>query len=180
MAVEKNVPTTGTMEEVGSFNEQLMSFAGGKVYIGKGSYADRATFAAAFANLSAKEAELSASFDELSDLADAPGKIGSSTEPLKSRHYIVDGKRTNTAELNLAGMSEARKAFIERDINKNEQTIILVDDDKPDKIMCLNGLRWSGSWEGELDKVFNAKINTEFSGSTVNKIWFMEDIPAGV
>jgi len=178
MTVTKNTPLNGSMAEVGAYASQLVAFAGGQVFIGKGSYADRAAFATKVADLTVMATELGTAFDELADVAEKPGKIESKVAELKTKHHISDGKRTNTIELHLAGISEARKAFLENDLNKSDQTIILVDENG-NRVICFNGLRWSGSYSGEIDGVFDAVLKTEFSGSSVNKIWIADNIPAG-
>jgi len=173
MAVSKI--TTASMASVGSYAEQLLSFSGGKVYIANGSYASRSVFNTAFTSKTSMDTELSTSFDELSDLAEKAGKIESNVAKLKTKHYAVDGKRTNKISLNLAGISEERKEFIENYLNDSNKTIVLLDESGL-KAMCFNGLRWSGSYSGEFDAVFENVIETEFSGSTVDKIWIKDDI----
>lgn len=162
--------------KVFDFNEIIGLFSVGKIYIGNGSYADAAAADAAFADLTEMATELDANYDELSDLAEKPGKESSKVEKYKTLHHTLEGKRTNTIELNLEGLSQERKDWLEDELNKEERTLVLVSFNGKDALV-FNGLRWSYERDAELNSGFAMTISAEYSGSSKLKYRLYKDIP---
>ncbi|MDD2650545.1 MAG: hypothetical protein RBS16_01915 [Candidatus Cloacimonadales bacterium] len=163
--------------DVTDFPENSAIFACGSLYIADGDYT-KSTADTAFADLDAKESELSSKFIKLSDLAEKPFKLESKVAEVKTLNYILEGKRTSSVELNLVGLTQARKDWLEVELGKKNRTIIL-ENKTEDSVMIFNNKRWVCEWVYEAESVFNATIRTEFAGPTSSGFMVYNDIPAG-
>jgi hypothetical protein len=164
-------------DKVLNFEQMLARFAGGWVYIGEGSYADASEADSAFADQTALDTELSTNLSKISDLADDPGKEESTVEKHKTMNYVIEGKRENTVELNLVGLTQERKDWLENELNRSKKTIALVTKDRKD-VLLFNGLRWAyernSSFNGE---PFSGTISSQFSGLSNLMFRIYKDIP---
>ena len=115
----------------------------------------------------------------LGELAEKPGKTDSKLSKLKTRNYSIPGKRTNTVELNIAGLSTLQKNYLESNAFMGKDTTIVVASKELDRVVIFTGLRWTVDWAGEADGLFNVAISTEFSGATSNKVYLFKNLPAG-
>ena len=149
------------------------------VYFGIGTY-DQTSIDTLYATQGSVKTELTTNFDLLGELAEKPGKADSKLSKLKTRNYTIPGKRTNTVELNISGLSTKQKNFLESTLFMSKDTTIVVASKDYDRVVIFTGLRWTVDWSGEADGLFNVVISTEFSGVTSNKIYLLKDIPAGV
>ena len=150
------------------FSRVLAVFQSGKMYIGEGSYS-RTEAEAAYGDAAAAAAELSSNLTEYSDLAEKPGKIESKAEKLKTKNYLINGKRSTLVELKLVGVTEDRVNWLEQKLNDSAKTVVLEDIDG-DNYLIFNGLRWVADWSEELDGLFDVTLQTEFTGKTEDKI----------
>ena len=146
------------------------------VYFGIGTYA-QAEISTRFDSQVNARTELGNNFDLLGELAEKPGKLDSKLSKLKTRNYTIPGKRTNTIELNISGLSTKQKNFLESTLFMGKDTTIVVASKELDRVVIFTGLRWTVDWSGEADGLFNVVISTEFSGVTSNKIYLLKDIP---
>lgn len=176
MAITKPTFNGYTEDNVVSFNEMMPSFEHGTCYIADGSLS-KVEADAMFADLTAMATGL-ADATEISDLADSPGKEESKVEKLKTSNYVIEGKRTNTVELNLSGISQDRKDWLEQELNNAVRTIILVSSSGKAAIV-FTGRRWSYERSSEFGKLFNSTIATEYNGATGNAYFIYKAIPAG-
>lgn len=162
-------------DKVTSFAENSAIFSCGKLYAADGGYT-KAEAIAAFADLTAKQTEVSSNFIELSDLAEKPFKMDSKVTKLKTLNYTIEGKRTNTIELTLVGLTQERKTWLEEELGKTARTFLL-DNTSGDSVMILNNKRWICEWAYEADGAFNAVISTEYSGPTTSGFMVFQGIP---
>ncbi len=147
------------------------------IYAAIGSMSS-AEITAMFANLGAINAELTASFEEVGELAEKPFKAESKTEKLKTRHYQLEGKRTNVVTTTIVGISEAKKNWLEdQSAGMTQLTFVALSKDKTQAIL-INGCRWTVDWSGEADGLYTQEITTEFTGKTSEKIVFFNQISA--
>jgi glutamine amidotransferase-like uncharacterized protein len=168
---------TGFTDEIRKFDEQLALFDGGALFLGDGGY-EGGEAAAAFADQAAAEAELLASFDEVSDLAENPGNIDSTSVQHKTKKNVIAGKRTTKVQLNIAGISQARKNWMESELNLKARTIVLQSSDKK-HYMIFNGTRFKCDWKSDIDGVPEIPITAEFDGATAERVMFFHDLAAG-
>lgn len=126
------------------------------------------------------DSELATSFEEIGELAEKPFKIESKTDKLKTRHYQLEGKRTNVVTTTIVGISEDKKNWLEdQSAGMTQLTFIALSKDKSQAIL-INGCRWTVDWSGEADGLYTQEITTEFMGKTSDKIMFFNRIPATV
>ncbi|HQP18629.1 MAG TPA: hypothetical protein PLQ79_08705 [Candidatus Cloacimonadota bacterium] len=162
-----------------SFSKLMDVLIADFVYFGIGTY-DQLSIETLYATQASVKTELSTNFDLLGELAEKPGKTDSKLTKLKTRNYTIPGKRTNTIELNISGLSTKQKNFLESTLFMGKDTTIVVASKELDRVVIFTGLRWTVDWSGEADGLFNVVISTEFSGVTSNKIFLLKDIPPGV
>ena len=130
-----------------------------------------------FVSQDAIKTELTSSFEEIGELAEKPIKIESKTEKLKTRHYQLEGKRTNIVTTTIVGISEDKKNWLEdQSASMTQLTFIALSKDKTQAIL-INGCRWTVDWSGEADALYTQEITTEFMGKTSDKIKFFNRIP---
>jgi len=157
------------------FSKLMDAFVADNVYFGNGIY-DPIQVPSIYATTGAVKTELTNSFNCLGELAEKPGKADSKLNKLKTRNYVVPGKRTNTVELNIAGLSNSQKSYLESNDFMSKTTTIVVASKSLDRVVIFNGLRWTVDWAGEADGLFNVTISSEFSGTTSDKILLIKDI----
>jgi hypothetical protein len=56
-------------------------------------------------------------------------------------------------------------------------TIILRSREK-DRVIILNGMKWTADWSSETDALFDVLLSTEFAGTTDTRIYVFKDISA--
>lgn len=162
-----------------SFSKLMDVLIADLVYFGIGTY-DLLSIETLYATQASVKTELSTNFDLLGELAEKPGKTDSKLSKLKTRNYAIPGKRTSTVELNIAGLHNKQKNYLESTLFMSKDTTIVVASKEYDRVVIFTGLRWTVDWSGEADGLFNVVISTEFSGVTSNKIFLLKDIPPGV
>ena len=129
-----------------------------------------------FATQSSIGTELAQSFEEIGELAEKPFKIESKAEKLKTRHYQLEGKRTNAVTVTIVGISEAKKNWLEeQSANMTELTFVALSKDKA-QIILINACRWTVDWSGEADGLYTQELTTEFTGKTTDKIVFFSNV----
>lgn len=172
--VKMEFPTGTTVADL-DFGALSEAMVGDDVFVGAGTYT-----AAELAAVMATQDALADALDILSafgELAEKPGKLESKLNKLKTRNFIVPGKRTNAAEISLVGLGQKQKAYLESTaFSSTETTVILVNTER-DRAVVLNGMRWTVEWSGEVDGLFTVVLSTEFSGSTSERIFLYKDIP---
>lgn len=179
LAKVKKITTfpSGTTASDLKFDELIEQMIGDSVYAGEGTL-DATDLATLVASQTTIAENLASAFDVLGELAEKPGKIESKLESLKTRNYKVAGKRTNTLELSLVGLSNKQKDFLESPAFSTTTLTLVLQNTQKDRLIILNGMKWSMDWSGESDGLFAVTISTEFSGATKDRIYLYKDIPA--
>lgn len=143
--------------------------------VGKFTVAEIAPF---LASQQAMSTELASNFEEIGELAEKPFKVDSKSEKLKTRHYQLEGKRTNSVITTIVGISEDKKNWLEdQSAGMTELTFVAISKDKT-QVILINGCRWTVDWSGEADGLYTQELSTEFTGKTAEKIVFANKIPA--
>lgn len=148
------------------------------IYAGEGNLT-KAEITTMFANQTALNTALTEDFEELGELSEKPFKIESKSEKLKTRHYQLEGKRSNTITVTIVGMSEEKKNWLEEQSSDMTQLTLVAVSKERDQAVLLNGLRWTVDWSGEADGLYTQVITTEFTGKTKEKAVFFNKIPLG-
>lgn len=157
-----------------AFDSLLEQMIGDDVYIAAGTLSS--TDLATLVDQATWDTALAANFDVLGELAEKPGKIESKLSSLRTRNYKVAGKRTTSVEIDLVGVSQLQKAFLEStDFSTATMTMVLRNREK-DRVLIFNGMKWTVDWSGEVDGLFSVVLTTEFSGTTDGKIYVYKDI----
>lgn len=170
-----NFPTGMDADDL-AFDALLEQMVGDDAYIGAGtlSEADLATLI----DQVTWDAALAANFDSLGELGENSGKVESKLATLKTRNYRLPGKRTNTVEINLVGISQLQKQYLEsNDFSSTTMTVIFRNREK-DRAIIFNGIKLTCDWSGEVDGLFAVTLTTEFIGTTDGKILVFKDIVA--
>lgn len=175
MAITAPTFTGYTAGDVTTFANMITAFQHGTCYLADGSLS-QAEADTMFADLSVMATGL-ANAVAIGDLAESPGKEESKVEKLKTTNYVIEGKRTNTVEISLAGLTQDRKDWLEQQLNSTERTIILVSSSGTDALI-FSGMRWSYERSTEFNKLFTATIATEYAGVTGSKYFLYKSIPA--
>ena len=166
----------GTLQTDFDFASLMEGMVADKIFFGFGKYT-AAEATTAYATQTTLTTETTTNMDSLGELAEKPGKADSKVNKLKSRNYLVPGKRTNTIELTIIGLQAKQKNFLEsRMFSGKEMTITIVSAEN-DRAVVFNGMRWTVEWSGEADGLFTVVISTEFSGTTAGKVYLKKDIP---
>lgn len=150
---------------------------GDRVYVGEGSYADQAAIDTALGGTAAGTtlSGSGATFVDLGEVQETPGKYSSTQATAKTRHHSVAMRRTTTFEMALAGISTANKDWLEStNFTGSPKTLVVASDDL-NRMVVLNGFRWTADLTGQTDGVFQCLLKTEYSGLTKNKIVFLND-----
>ena len=125
-------------------------------------------------------------FYPFGELAEKPGKTASNTEKLKTRNFLIPGRRSSSVELAICGLSEAQKSYLESTLFQgrpmtmilaNKDVLSLIDMVDDLDILLMNGLSWVTEWSGEADGLWTVVISTEIQGSTEGLIYPLH-IPA--
>ncbi|MCB5287518.1 MAG: hypothetical protein LHW64_06920 [Candidatus Cloacimonetes bacterium] len=125
-------------------------------------------------------------FYPFGELAEKPGKTDSKIEKLKTRNFLIPGRRSSSVELAVCGLSEAQKNYLESTLFQGQpMTMILANKDVMSTIpevddldiVIINGLSWVTEWSGEADGLWTVVISTEIQGSTEGLIYPLH-IPA--
>ena len=145
------------------------TFIADEVFFGLGSYTS-AEIGTKYASKSAMAMELSTYLKQIGELAEKPGKTDSKVEKLKTRNYLIPGKRSNSIELSLNGLSEKQKSYFESSAFSGAEVTIVAVSKERDRATIFNGMRWVVEWSGEADGLWTLIISTEFAGNTTNRI----------
>jgi len=130
-----------------------------------------------FASQETINTELESNFEEIGELSEKPFKAESKSEKLKTRHYQLEGKRTNIVTVTIVGISEEKKNWLEdQSAGMTQLTFIALSKDKTQAIL-INGCRWTVDWSGEADGLYTQEVTTEFIGKTSEKVVFFNQIP---
>lgn len=121
---------------------------------------------------------LASNFEILGELGEKPGKMNSKLSSLKTRNYRVSGKRENTIEITIVGIGLLQKDYLESTAFSAEEQTFILRSREGDRMIILNGMRWTVDWSGEVDGLFTFVLTTEFAGATTGKIYMYKDIPA--
>ena len=176
MGLVTPVYPTGTTQTDFDFAALVEGMVADKIYFGFGKYTS-AEATTAYATQAALTTEVTNNMDSLGELAEKPGKADSKVNKLKSRNYLISGKRTNTIELTIIGLNAKQKNFLEsRSFSGRDITITVVSNEN-DRAVVFNGMRWAVEWSGEADGMFSVVISTEYSGATKDRIFLFKDIP---
>jgi len=168
------LPGTMTAADL-AFDSLVAQMSGDYVYFGAGtlSEAELASLDSAFA----WDDALEASFNLLGELAESACKVDSKLSSLKTRKYRVSGKRTTTLELNLVGLSQLQKQYLESPAFSSRTLTLVLRSRAKDALVVFTGLKWTCSWSGEVDGLFTVVISSEFTGTTAGKIYAVSGIP---
>lgn len=161
------------------FSKLMDVFIADYVYFGIGSYSS-SQIESIYTSAASVKTELIDNFIMLGELADKPGKTDSKLSKHKTRNYSIPGKRTNTVELNIVGLSTLQKNYLESNTFMGKDTTIVIASKELDRVVIFTGLRWTVDWAGEADGLFNVVISTEFSGATSDKVYLLRNLAPGV
>ena len=159
---------------VADFSENSALFSCGKIYVADGGYLPSEADTA-FANTTSQLSEM-AKYEEISDLGEKPFKLDSKVTKLKTLNYVIEGKRTNTVEITLVGLTKERKQWLEEELGSKIRTFLL-ENTKGNSVMIFNAKRWICEWTYEADSLFNAVISTEYSGPSDSGFRIYTNIP---
>lgn len=176
--VKKATFPSGTDADDLLFSALTETLIGDDVYFGAGTLtaADLTTY---FGDQTDILASIASNFDLLGELAEKPVKIASKTSSLKTRNYKVAGKRENSVEITIVGISNLQKAYLESSaFTATDMTFVLLSTLR-DRMVILNGMRWVVEWSGETDGLYTVVLSTEFAGSTNDRIYVWKDIAVG-
>jgi len=157
------------------FSALIDTFIADEVYFGVGEYTS-AEVGTKYATRTAMITEISTYMKAIGELAENPGKTDSKVNKLKTRNYMIPGKRTSTVELSLNGLSAKQKDYFESALFSGQQITILCMSKERDRATIFNGMRWTVDWSGEADGLWTVVISTEFSGSTNGKVYLLKGI----
>ena len=171
------VKPTALDKQVSDFQEQIAVYNHGTSWIGDGSFGDIGEIPPeSLLNQRDFEGFLSSMFTPISDLGENPGKEESKVTKFKTTNFLIEGKRSNTMELTLIGLNQARKDWLESQLNKAIRSIALWSADKA-SCLIFNAMRWSYERSNEFNGLYTATISTEFSGPTKDKYFIIDGIP---
>lgn len=154
----------------------LAVMPGDYAYIGAGSYI-AAEIELAFGSKIAMQAELDANLTMAGELAEKPQKVESKSTGLKTRNYLIPGKRETTIEVTLVGLGVKQKDWLESaEFSGTEHTIVCVSREL-DRAVIFNGLRWIAQWSGESDGLFSLVLSTEITQAS-SQVVMLSEIPA--
>ncbi|MBI9030745.1 hypothetical protein JEZ13_01905 [bacterium] len=171
-------PTKPSLEKlIVNFHDQIAVFNHGSCWLGDGSFEAIESIPPEVL-LAQREFEnfLKATFDEISDLGENPGKEESKVAKFKTTNFLIEGKRSNTIELTLIGLNQARKDWLESQLNKEIRTIALWSANKAN-CLIFNAMRWSYERSNEFNGLYTATISTEYSGPTKDRYFIIDGIP---
>lgn len=115
----------------------------------------------------------------LGELAEKPGKVDSKISRLKTRNYSISSKRISSIELNLVGISDKVKNYLETALFQEQDVTILITDAMQgqrvveiagSRCLLLDSMRWTVDWSAEADGLWSVVISTTVNGITANKI----------
>lgn len=115
----------------------------------------------------------------LGELAEKPGKVDSKITRLKTRNYSIDSKRSSSIELNLVGISDKVRNYLETAMFQEQDITILITDAVQgqwlaelagSRCLLLDSMRWAMDWSAEADGLWSVAISTSVTGVTANKI----------
>jgi len=167
----------GTLQADFDFAALVEGMVADKIFFGFGKYT-AAEVTTAYATQAALTTETTTNMDSLGELAEKPGKADSKVNKLKSRNYLIPGKRTNAIELTIIGLQVKQKNYLESRAFSGREVTITVVSNELDRAVVFNGMRWAVEWSGEADGMFSVVISTEYSGATKDRIFLFKDIPA--
>lgn len=172
-----NFPTGMDADDL-LFDALLEQMIGDDVYIGVGTLS--AVDLSTLTDQVKWDTTLGESFDPLGELAEKAGKIDSKLTSLKTRNYKIAAKRTTSIEVNIVGISDLQKQYLESNDFSGTTMCVIFRNREKDRVIIFNGMKWTCDWSGEVDGLFAVLISTEFSGITNGKIHVLKDIPVEI
>ncbi|MDD3535164.1 MAG: hypothetical protein PHC50_03345 [Candidatus Cloacimonetes bacterium] len=159
---EVPIPPAGTSLD---FADLSAVMPGDEVYFAEGADTVSA-INTMFATRTSLATALAASFTSLGELAEAPAKVDSSVEKLRTRNYCIPGRRESSIELVVAGISDKTKAYFESSaFAAKDISIILLNRDRTDAVIFI-GMRFKADWKAESDKVPQVTLTANFTGNS--------------
>lgn len=177
MSVAKETAPVGIASEF-DFNALNAKFNGGSLYFGVGNYSS-VEMGSVFDGMDHLATELAANFDDMGEMADGDAlEINSTVAEIATRHHSLPGKRETTVKLMIAGLTEAKKNYLEsRAFGFKKNTIIALGEGDENDALLLNGLFWRCSWSGKIDNAWAVTLEAKFKGYTENIIRPYFNIP---
>lgn len=170
-----NFPTGMTALDL-AFERQVEEMTGDYVWIGKGTLTSGDI--ASLSSVVEWDAALADNFNLWGELAEKPGNVSSKVNRLRTRNFVIAGRRSTTVSIKLCGLSNLQKQYLESTaFNETTITAVLRTREK-DRVILFNGLRWTCDWSGEVDGLFSVELSSEFVGATRSKVLVFKSIPA--
>lgn len=119
-------------------------------------------------------------FIPLGELAEKPGKVDSKSDKLKTRNYLIPGRRSSTVELTICGLSAKQKDYLESDLFQGAPLTLFLSDKEIESIdpeledlnlVMFSGFSWTVDWSGEADGLWSVVISTELQGETEDLVY---------
>jgi hypothetical protein len=169
---------SGTDKDDLLFDSLVECMVGDIVHYGSGTLA-AADITSYFDDQTTIASTLASNFEILGELGEKPGKMDSKVSSLKTRNYRVGGKRETTIELTIVGIGILQKNYLESVAFSGENQTIVLSSREADRIVILNGMRWTVEWSAEVDGLYTFVLSTEFAGATTGKIYMYKDLAVG-
>lgn len=169
---------SGTDKDDLLFTNLVECMVGDIVHYGTGTLAE-ADITSYFDDKTTIASTLASNFEILGELGEKPGKVASKVTSLKTRNYRVAGKRENTLELTIVGIGILQKDYLESSAFGNEDQTIILRSREGDRMVILNGMRWTVDWSAEVDGLYTFVLTTEFAGATAGKFYVYKDLVVG-
>lgn len=175
MALTTPTFASGTTAADLLFSALIDTFIADDVYFGIGAYT-ATEVTTKYASKTAMATEISTYLKKIGELAEKPGKTDSKVNKLKTRNYMIPGKRTTTVELTMNGLSEKQKDYFEGSLFSGKEITLLCVSKERDRATIFNGMRWTVDWSGEADGLWTVVISTEFSGNSNGKVFLLKGL----
>ncbi len=175
MSLTTPIFPTGTTSSDLLFSALQDTFVADEVYFGIGAYSS-AEVGTKYASKDSVKGEIDTYLVSIGELAEKPGKTESKVNKLKTRNYMIPGKRTSTVELSLNGLSEKQKDYLESEAFSGAEITIVCVSKERDRVTIFNGMRWTVDWSGEADGLWTVVLSTEFSGRTAGRVFIINGL----
>jgi len=168
-SVEKldNFPGAMTEDDL-AFEELMAQMIGDDVYVAAGTL--DSTDLATLVDHATWDAALAAYFSVLGELAEKAGKSDSKVTKLKTRNYVVSGRRDSSHEIYIVGISQLQKQYLESTAFSAATLCIVLRNREKDSIIILNGMKWIAEWSGETDGLWAVTLSSSFVGTSNDKV----------
>ncbi|MDP3115178.1 MAG: hypothetical protein Q8M98_10470 [Candidatus Cloacimonadaceae bacterium] len=171
------VPTypSGTTASDLLYSALIDTYIADDIFYGLGSYT-AAEVGTKYATKTSMATELNTFLKQLGELAEKPGKTDSKITKLKTRNYLLPGKRTNTVEFVISGISAKQKDYFEGALFSGTEITIVAVNKERERATIFNGMRWVIEWSGEADGLWSVVISTEYSGSSSGRVYLIKGL----